>query len=71
MAFKLAQHQPSKPPLNERIAEIRAEIDAFIDALVDKDAGCGIPRLVLRNMLTARAGDCQCRQYLINTGELT
>ena len=62
---------PTKPPpLKDRIAEIRAEIDAYIDGLVEKDAGCGIPRQVLRNMLTGRAGDCQCRQYLIQTGEL-
>jgi hypothetical protein len=62
---------PTKPPLKDRIAELRAEIDAYIDELVDKDAGCGIPRQVLRNMLTGRAGDCQCRQYLIQTGEVT
>jgi hypothetical protein len=68
MAFKLAS---TKPPLKDRIAELRADIDAYIDELVEKDAGCGIPRQVLRNMLTGRAGDCQCRQYLIQTGDLS
>jgi phytoene/squalene synthetase len=67
MGFKLAQATPNKPPLKDRIAEI----DAYIDELVEKDAGCGIPRPVLRNMLTGRAGDCQRRQYLIQTRELT
>jgi hypothetical protein len=63
---------PTKPPLKDRIAEIRAEIDAFIDAKAEElKAGIpGVPLQVLRNDLTARAPSCQCRQYLINTGEL-
>jgi hypothetical protein len=48
---------------------LRAEIDAFIDELVEKDAGYGVPRQVLRNTLT-RGSECQCRTYLIQTGEL-
>jgi hypothetical protein len=67
MGFKLAQ--PPKTPLNERIAALRAEIDAYIDELVAKDAGLGIPTQSLRQMLT-RGSECQCRTYLIQTGEL-
>jgi hypothetical protein len=64
---------PTKPPpLKDRIAEIRAEIDAFIDAKAEeiKEGCAGVPLACIRRDLTARAGDCQCRQYLINTGEL-
>jgi hypothetical protein len=68
MAFKLTS-PPTKAPLNERIAELRAEIDAVIDELAAKDAGCGIPLQVLRNLIT-RGSSCQCRSYLIHTGEL-
>jgi hypothetical protein len=51
------------------ISDVRLLIDAEIDAIVAKDAGCGIPLQSLRNMLT-RGSDCQCRSYLIATGEL-
>jgi hypothetical protein len=62
----------AKPPqpLNERIEQLRAEIDAFIDSLVEKDVGYGVPREALRALITNRANGCQCRQYLIATGEL-
>ena len=48
---------PSKTPLplKDRIEALRAEIDAFIDALVEKDAGYGVPRQVLRDLITNRA----------------
>jgi hypothetical protein len=73
MAFKLQtppiEPAPTKPPLNERIAALRAELDEYIDSLVDRDAGYGVPRQVLRNTLT-RGSECQCRTYLIQTGEL-
>ncbi|HLG85138.1 MAG TPA: hypothetical protein VKY22_29420 [Bradyrhizobium sp.] len=59
-----------KAPLKDRIAEIRAEIDAFIDAKAEELKTPGIPLVCIRRDLTSRAGDCQCRQYLINTGEL-
>jgi hypothetical protein len=55
-----------QPPLKERIEALRAEIDAFIDALAEKDAGLGVPVGVLRNLLTARSGGCECRAYLQN-----
>lgn len=54
------------PPLNERIKSIQAEIDAEIDAkaqAVAKDSP-GVPLGVIRNLITARATGCQCRQYL-------
>jgi hypothetical protein len=60
---------PTKPPLKDRIAALRAEVDKYIDELVEKDAGYGVPRQVLRNTLT-RGSECQCRTYLIQTGEL-
>jgi hypothetical protein len=52
----------TKPTLPERIAEIRSEADAFIDAKAAELAGesPGVPLGVLRNLLTARAGGCQC-----------
>ena len=61
---------PKTQSLNERIEQLRFEIDAFIDALVEEDAGYGVPRQVLRDLITNRATGCQCRQYLIATGEL-
>jgi hypothetical protein len=53
------------PPLEERIQNIRADIDAFIDAKVaDTAKECpGVPAGVIRNVLTARAGACQCAIY--------
>jgi hypothetical protein len=54
--------QPEKP-LSERIAEFRAELDRFIDDKVDelKEECSGVPAGVLRNILTQRAGGCQCQ----------
>lgn len=58
----------AKPPVSieDRINALRAEIDAFIDERVTKEAKeCpGVPVGVLRNLLTARAGECQCKAYL-------
>jgi hypothetical protein len=71
MGFKLAQ-QPQTKPLNERIAELRAEIDAWIDAKaaeIAKDCP-GVPEVAIRYDLTARNGDCRCRNYLSQIGEL-
>jgi hypothetical protein len=53
-------------PLEERIQTIRAEIDAFIDAQVEAErkACPGVPPGVLRDLITARAGACQCAVYL-------
>jgi hypothetical protein len=54
------------PPLEERIKRIRAEIDAVIDsktAVVAKE-NPGVPAGVIRNLLTARAPNCACAQYL-------
>lgn len=54
------------PPLDERITNIRADIDAFIDSRVTETAkNCpGVPEVVLRKLLTARAGGCQCAAYV-------
>jgi hypothetical protein len=53
-------------PLEERIQNIRADIDAFIDARVEAErkACPGVPGPVLRNIITARGGGCQCSVYL-------
>jgi hypothetical protein len=62
----------SKAALKDRVAEIRAEIDLWLDAKaaeIAKDCP-GVPEVAIRNDLTSRAGHCQCRNYLINTGEL-
>lgn len=58
-------------PLEERIRKLREEIDAIVDARVDETAtdSPGIPKEVLRQMLTARATGCQCSQYLQLTKE--
>jgi hypothetical protein len=54
------------PPLDERIRQIRAEIDAIIDEKVEQSRKeCpGVPPGVLRDLITAQGGGCQCRQYL-------
>jgi hypothetical protein len=52
--------------LEDRIKSLRAEVDAVIDARVDavaKDSP-GVPKGVIRNLLTARASGCSCAQYL-------
>ena len=54
------------PPLEERIARIRADIEAIIDARAEAVAkdNPGVPTGVIRNLLTARAPACPCAQYL-------
>ena len=65
---------PIPPPLSlpERIAALRAEIDLLIDQVAaDEAKRCpGVPEVVIRQGITARANSCQCRQYLIHTGAL-
>jgi hypothetical protein len=53
--------------LQNRINAIRAEIDALIDKKVSEvaKASPGIPAGVLRNLITNRAPECQCRQYAV------
>ena len=67
MAMLRPPPNPPPSPLNEqRIKSLRTEIDAFIDARVENErANCpGIPAGVLRNLLTARSGGCQCEAWL-------
>lgn len=54
------------PSLEERIRDLRGEIDAVIDAHVQRVArdSPGVPCGVIRNLLTARAPNCPCSQYL-------
>ena len=54
------------PTLEERIKDLRIEIEAIIEARVDTvvETSPGVPRGVIRNLLTARAPACACAQYL-------
>jgi hypothetical protein len=54
------------PTIEERIKHIRAEIEAIIDARVEivAEESPGVPKGVIRNLLTARAPGCLCAQYL-------
>lgn len=57
--------------LEERIRDIKAEIEIVIDARVTAVAkeSPGVPKGVIRNLLTARAPACACAQYLELTRE--
>ena len=57
---------PRAPTLEDRIRDIRADIETMIDARVDAVAkeSPGVPKGVIRNLLTARAPGCACAQYL-------
>jgi hypothetical protein len=59
---------PTKAPLEERIAAIRAEIDAIVSEIVERDVGCGIPRDSLRRDLV-RGSNCQCAIYKMLSAE--
>ena len=54
------------PTLEVRIEGIRADIEKIIDACVEAVArdSPGVPKGVIRNLLTARAPSCACAQYL-------
>ena len=54
------------PALEERIRDLRMEIETVIEARVDAvaESSPGVPRGVIRNLLTARAPACACAQYL-------
>jgi hypothetical protein len=53
----------------ELIADVRLLVNDYFQALVAKDKGCGIPEASLLAMLM-RGGQCDCRSFLIHTGEL-
>jgi hypothetical protein len=59
---KMLKAKPEKP-LAERIADFRDELDQFIDSRAEalKAETPGVPLQVLRNILTNRAGGCQCQ----------
>jgi hypothetical protein len=52
--------------LEDRIKQVRADIEQVIAAQVEAVAADspGVPRGVIRNLLTARAPGCPCGQYL-------
>lgn len=58
--------------LEDRIRRIRADIDAIIEKHADDIAkrSPGVPRGVIRNLLTARAPSCPCAQYLETVASL-
>lgn len=58
--------KPARIPLEQKIRQLRAEIESIIDARAEtiaKDSP-GVPIGVIRNLLTAQAPSCPCRQYL-------
>jgi hypothetical protein len=59
------------PTLEDRIIALRADVDAIIDARVEAVAkeSPGVPRGVIRGLLTARAAGCRCTQYLELNGK--
>jgi hypothetical protein len=59
--------------LDEQITKLREALDAAIDARAEEEAkrAPGVPLLVIRNCLTARSGDCQCRAWLQITAKDT
>jgi hypothetical protein len=61
------------PRIEDRIKHIRADIEAVIEARVEMVAkeSPGVPRGVIRNLLTARAPACACAQYLEIAGRDT
>lgn len=67
-----ALRAPPMPQLSlpERISALRSELDAAIDQMAAEQAVPFVPQGVTRNLITARGGSCQCRQYLIATGAL-
>lgn len=60
-----------KQPLADRILDFRQELDRFIDDRAEalKQENPNVPILVLRNILTARSGDCQCQAVCNILGE--
>ena len=52
--------------LEERVKAVRDEISAIIEARAQAVArqNPGVPAGVVRNLLTARAPNCPCAQYL-------
>ena len=60
-----------QPTLLDRIAAMRAEIDKLIDDHVEQIAKAtpGVPRQVLRGLLTNRAPGCQCQQAALLLAE--
>lgn len=58
--------QTRAPTLEQQIRRLRDEIDALIDARARAvaEGSPGVPIMVIRNMLTARAPACPCSQYL-------
>ncbi len=64
--MKLTLKTKPQPLDEDRVNALRDEIDAFIDERVEQQSKkCpGVPKLVIRNILTARSLDCQCKAYL-------
>lgn len=58
--------KPVQISLEQKIKQLRAEIEGIIDARAESIArdSPGVPLGVIRNLLTARAPACPCRQYL-------
>lgn len=52
--------------LEDRVRAVREEINAIVEARAQAVAkqNPGVPAGVIRNLLTARAPNCPCAQYL-------
>jgi hypothetical protein len=62
----LRKSPPQPEPLEDRILAFHAELDRYIESRLDdlqKEAP-GVPRVVLRNLVEARAPNCACAQSL-------
>ncbi len=63
----MALLKTSPPALDEAtVLSLQDRINDFIDAQVReiKKESPGVPETVLRNILTARSGGCECRSFL-------
>ena len=63
---RISMNPTTASTLEDRVRQIRSEIDSIVDAravAVAKQSP-GVPLAMIRNLLTARAGGCQCAQYL-------
>lgn len=59
LARKLKEEAVARPPLEDRIAELRRDIEAFIEARIDELATPGLPRGVIRQTILGNL-HCSC-----------
>jgi hypothetical protein len=68
MTLLMKSKSPMPPTLSEdRVLALQQEINLFIDqraAELKRTEAPDVPQAVLRAILTARSGNCECRAYL-------